>query len=144
MKRTQILALLALPLVGACSMLPELSSAEAARVRQMADVAFVEAYREYEQHSDVGPTLIGAPALWAMRGTSIGPGLWPLFLWRGALHVAAVILWFWAMARVPVLNRIGEHLLPRAVVAASLASGTPMAFATKGTVREARGLTSST
>ena len=33
MKRTQILALLALPLVGACSMLPELSSAEAARVR---------------------------------------------------------------------------------------------------------------
>jgi drug/metabolite transporter (DMT)-like permease len=46
--------------------------------------------------------VILAPALWAMRGTRFEPGIWPLFLWRGALHVAAVIFWFWAMARVPV------------------------------------------
>ena len=43
-----------------------------------------------------------APAVWAMRRVALPAGIWPLFLWRGALHVAAVIFWFWAMARVPV------------------------------------------
>lgn len=42
------------------------------------------------------------PALWAMRGTRFAPGVGRLFLGRGALHVVAVILWFYAMARVPV------------------------------------------
>ncbi len=46
--------------------------------------------------------LILAPALWTMRGMRFSAGIWRLFLWRGALHVAAVIFWFWAMARVPV------------------------------------------
>jgi hypothetical protein len=34
--------------------------------------------------------------------------------------------------------------MPAMTFVASLASGTPMAFETKGTVRDARGLTSST
>lgn len=42
------------------------------------------------------------PALWAMRGMRFGPGVGRLFLGRGALHVVGVILWFYAMARVPV------------------------------------------
>ncbi|MDP3193693.1 DMT family transporter [Tabrizicola sp.] len=42
------------------------------------------------------------PALWAMRGMRFGPGVGQMFLGRGALHVVAVIMWFYAMARVPV------------------------------------------
>jgi len=42
------------------------------------------------------------PALWAMRGMRFRPGVGRMFLGRGALHVVAVILWFYAMARVPV------------------------------------------
>lgn len=42
------------------------------------------------------------PALWAMRGMRFAPGVGQLFLGRGALHVVAVVLWFYAMARVPV------------------------------------------
>ncbi len=42
----------------------ELSQGEADRVRKLPDVALVEEYREYEQDTDVGPTLIGAPELW--------------------------------------------------------------------------------
>jgi drug/metabolite transporter (DMT)-like permease len=42
------------------------------------------------------------PALWAMRGTRFSPGVGRMFLVRGGLHVVAVILWFYAMARVPV------------------------------------------
>jgi drug/metabolite transporter (DMT)-like permease len=42
------------------------------------------------------------PALWAMRGMRFAPGVGRMFLGRGALHVVAVILWFYAMARVPV------------------------------------------
>ena len=41
------------------------------------------------------------PALWAVRGMRFGPGVGRMFLGRGALHVVAVILWFYAMARVP-------------------------------------------
>ncbi|MCU0829395.1 MAG: DMT family transporter [Tabrizicola sp.] len=60
--------------------------------------------------------VILAPALWGMRGTRIGPGLWPLFLWRGGLHVAAVIFWFWAMARVPVAEMAAIGFLNPVVV----------------------------
>ena len=42
------------------------------------------------------------PALWAVRGMRFAPGVGRMFLGRGALHVVAVILWFYAMARVPV------------------------------------------
>ncbi len=43
-----------------------------------------------------------APAIWAARGTRFPPEVLRLFGWRGGLHVAAVVLWFYAMARVPV------------------------------------------
>jgi drug/metabolite transporter (DMT)-like permease len=46
--------------------------------------------------------LLLTPALWAMRGSRLSPKVWRMFLGRGALHVVAVILWFYAMARVPV------------------------------------------
>lgn len=42
----------------------EMNPREAMLVEQLPEVAFVEEYREYEQETDVGPTLIGAPALW--------------------------------------------------------------------------------
>lgn len=60
--------------------------------------------------------VILAPALWAMRGVRLPEGIWPLFLWRGALHVAAVILWFWAMARVPVAEMAAIGFLNPVVV----------------------------
>jgi drug/metabolite transporter (DMT)-like permease len=43
-----------------------------------------------------------APALWALRGVRFPAPTWRLFWWRGAMHVAAVIFWFWAVVRVPV------------------------------------------
>jgi drug/metabolite transporter (DMT)-like permease len=46
--------------------------------------------------------LLLLPALWTLRGARFGPGVGQLFLGRGALHVVAVVLWFYAMARVPV------------------------------------------
>jgi drug/metabolite transporter (DMT)-like permease len=60
--------------------------------------------------------LLLAPALWSMRRTRLEPELWRLFLWRGALHVAAVILWFWAMARVPVAEMAAIGFLNPVVV----------------------------
>lgn len=42
----------------------DMSEAEAQQVQRLSEVQFVEEYREYEQDTDVGPTLIGAPALW--------------------------------------------------------------------------------
>ncbi|WP_235019393.1 DMT family transporter [Tabrizicola flagellatus] len=57
-----------------------------------------------------------APALWSMRGMRLPQGIWPLFLWRGALHVAAVILWFWAMARVPVAEMAAIGFLNPVIV----------------------------
>lgn len=56
------------------------------------------------------------PALWAMRGVRMTEGIWPLFLWRGALHVAAVIFWFWAMARVPVAEMAAIGFLNPVIV----------------------------
>lgn len=45
-------------------MVAELTRAEADRVAQLDEVRFVEPYMEYKQATDVGPALIGAPALW--------------------------------------------------------------------------------
>ncbi|MDQ2067269.1 DMT family transporter [Xinfangfangia sp. CPCC 101601] len=39
------------------------------------------------------------PKIWAMQ---ISARLWRMFGWRALLHVAAVVCWFHAMARVPV------------------------------------------
>ena len=50
----------------------DMTSAEAARVGAMSGVRLVEAYREYRMDTDVGPTLIGAPTVWA--GTAGEPG----------------------------------------------------------------------
>ena len=57
-----------------------------------------------------------APALVAMRQERLQPGIWRLFLWRGGLHVLAVILWFWAMARVPVAEMAAIGFLNPVVV----------------------------
>lgn len=57
-----------------------------------------------------------APALWSMRGMRLPKGIWPLFLWRGVLHVAAVIFWFWAMARVPVAEMAAIGFLNPVIV----------------------------
>ncbi|MES2335568.1 MAG: DMT family transporter [Pseudomonadota bacterium] len=57
-----------------------------------------------------------APAVWAVRRVALPAGIWPLFLWRGALHVAAVIFWFWAMARVPVAEMAAIGFLNPVVV----------------------------
>lgn len=50
----------------------DMSVAEAARISRMGGVRLVEAYREYILETDVGPTLIGAPAAWA--GSATLPG----------------------------------------------------------------------
>lgn len=57
-----------------------------------------------------------APAMVSMRGTVLPRGIWPLFLWRGGLHVAAVIFWFWAMARVPVAEMAAIGFLNPVIV----------------------------
>jgi drug/metabolite transporter (DMT)-like permease len=44
------------------------------------------------------------------------PETWRLFCWRGALHVAAVIFWFWAMARVPVAEMAAIGFLNPVIV----------------------------
>lgn len=43
-----------------------------------------------------------APALARIWRAGIAPAARVLFGWRGVVHVAAVILWFYAMARLPV------------------------------------------
>lgn len=50
----------------------DMSATEAARVSRMGGVRLVEEYREYALDTDVGPTLIGAPAAWA--GSASLPG----------------------------------------------------------------------
>lgn len=57
-----------------------------------------------------------APAIWAARATRFAPEVWRLFGWRGALHVAAVILWFYAMARVPVAEMAAIGFLNPVIV----------------------------
>lgn len=59
-----------------------------------------------------------APSLGPMLRAGFPPGALRLFGWRGVVHVAAVILWFYAMARLPVaevtaigyLNPVGVML----------------------------------
>lgn len=45
-----------------------------------------------------------APSLISIWRRGIPPGTMALFGWRGAVHVAAVILWFYAMARLPLVE----------------------------------------
>lgn len=42
------------------------------------------------------------PTLWPMLGKPLPPGMLKLFGLRGLVHMAAVICWFYAMARLPV------------------------------------------
>ncbi len=46
--------------------------------------------------------LILLPALIPVLRGGFGPGLLRLYGWRGVVHTAAVILWFYAMARIPL------------------------------------------
>lgn len=57
-----------------------------------------------------------APSLVMLLRAGLPPGVWPLVGWRGVVHSAAVILWFFAMARIPVaeVTAIG-YLNPVAV-----------------------------
>ena len=50
----------------------DMSSDESQRIAKMPGVKLVEGYREYIADTDVGPTLIGAPAAWA--GSASQPG----------------------------------------------------------------------
>ena len=60
--------------------------------------------------------VILAPAILGMRGVRFPAEVWRMFGIRGALHVAAVILWFWAMARVPVAEMAAIGFLNPVVV----------------------------
>lgn len=42
------------------------------------------------------------PSLWGLARQGLPAGTWRLFGWRGVVHTVAVILWFHAMARIPV------------------------------------------
>ncbi|WP_370867980.1 DMT family transporter [Phaeovulum sp.] len=102
---------------------PELPAAQSAFIRFAFGVAFL------------APTL----ALTLQRG--FAPGALRLFAARGALHTVAVILWFYAMARIPVaevtaigyLNPVvvtigaalffGERLAARRILAIGVAIG---------------------
>lgn len=42
------------------------------------------------------------PLLWRMRWRGIRPGSFKLYLYRGIVHGAGVMLWFFAMARIPL------------------------------------------
>jgi drug/metabolite transporter (DMT)-like permease len=42
------------------------------------------------------------PSLIPLLRQGLPQGTWALFGWRGAVHTAAVIFWFYAMARIPV------------------------------------------
>lgn len=79
--------------------------------------------------------LLLASALLALLRAGLPPGTLPLFALRGMAHVAAVILWFYAVSRLPVAEATaigyltpvvvtlgaaliyGERLAPRRVVA---------------------------
>ncbi|WP_164738187.1 DMT family transporter [Frigidibacter oleivorans] len=56
------------------------------------------------------------PALWAVLRQGLSPALWRIVLARGVIHTGAVVLWFFAMARLPVaeVTAIG-YLNPVAV-----------------------------
>ncbi len=52
------------------AMIVDMAPSEAKAVRGMAEVRFVEEYREYAMDTDTGPALIGAPPVW--NGTNPG------------------------------------------------------------------------
>ena len=56
------------------------------------------------------------PVLWGLRGTRFSPEVLRLFGWRGLLHVAAVVFWFYAMARVPVAEMAAIGFLSPVIV----------------------------
>lgn len=60
--------------------------------------------------------LMLAPAIWQARAMRFPREVVWLFGWRGALHVAAVIFWFYAMARVPVAEMAAIGFLNPVVV----------------------------
>ncbi len=57
-----------------------------------------------------------APAIWQARATRFSLPVLGMFGWRGALHVAAVVFWFYAMARVPVAEMAAIGFLNPVVV----------------------------
>ena len=70
-----------------------------------------------------------APALWAALRRGLPAGSFRLIGLRGAFHTIAVILWFYAMARIPIadVTAIG-YLSPIVVTAgAALVLGEPLA-----------------
>lgn len=71
-----------------------------------------------------------APTLRGVLQGGFAPGLLQMFCWRGVVHVAAVLCWFYAMARIPVaeVTAIG-YLNPVLVtVGASLVFGERLAW----------------
>jgi Predicted permease, DMT superfamily len=79
------------------------------------------------------------PVIGTLRRTPIEPALWRAFGWRGVAHTVAVMLWFYAMTRIPLaevsamgyLNPIwisigaalflGERLRARRIIAIGVA-----------------------
>lgn len=60
--------------------------------------------------------LVLIPTLWSLRLDRFPTSLWRLVLVRGALHVAAVVFWFFAMARVPVAEMAAIAFLGPVIV----------------------------
>lgn len=48
--------------------------------------------------------LLLLPVLPGVFRAGFPPGIWRLFAWRGVAHTAAVLFWFYAMARIPVAH----------------------------------------
>jgi drug/metabolite transporter (DMT)-like permease len=71
-----------------------------------------------------------APALLALWRAGLPPGSAPLFALRGAVHVVAVVLWFFAMARLPLaeVTAIGYLNPVMVTLGAALFFGERLAF----------------
>lgn len=57
-----------------------------------------------------------APSLWGVMRRGLPAGTAALFGWRGLVHTAAVVLWFYAMARIPIAEVIAIGYLNPVVV----------------------------
>ena len=57
-----------------------------------------------------------APSLWLLARRGLPEGTAALFGWRGVVHTAAVVLWFYAMARIPIAEVIAIGYLNPVVV----------------------------
>lgn len=70
------------------------------------------------------------PVLRSMRDARITPRLWGLFATRGLLHAVGVILWFFAMTRIPLAEVTAmNYLSPVCVtIGAALFLGEKLAF----------------